>query len=67
LKEILLEKKKPPASLMIMVGPEGGWTDEEEGYMLKKNCEAVSLGHNILKTETAAISSLALVSHFWNL
>ncbi|MFB0564578.1 MAG: 16S rRNA (uracil(1498)-N(3))-methyltransferase [Candidatus Aminicenantaceae bacterium] len=67
LKEILLQEKNPPSSILILVGPEGGWAEEEEEYILNNGFEAVSLGRNILRTETAAISSLALISHFWNL
>ena len=60
-------KKEPPSSVIILVGPEGGWTDKEEEYILSHGFEAVSLGKQILRAETAALSSLAMVSHFWNL
>lgn len=56
----------PPSSVIILVGPEGGWTDEEEKYILDHGFEAVTLGNQILRAETAALSSLAMVSHFWN-
>jgi 16S rRNA (uracil1498-N3)-methyltransferase len=52
---------------MILIGPEGGWPREEEEFILDNGFKAVSLGKNILRTETAAISALALISHFWNL
>jgi 16S rRNA (uracil1498-N3)-methyltransferase len=58
---------KPPSSVLVLVGPEGGWTDEEEKYILNHGYEAVSLGGQILRAETAALCSLALISHFWNL
>jgi len=61
------EKEKPPSSVIILVGPEGGWTDEEENTILSHGYEAVSLGKQILRAETAALSGLAMVSHFWNL
>jgi len=72
LKEILLKswesrKEKFPSSILILIGPEGGWTEEEEEYILNNGFEAVSLGKSILRTETAALCSLALISHFWNL
>ena len=63
----ILTRKSPPPSIMILIGPEGGWTREEEEFILDNGFEAVSLGKNILRTETAAICALALISHFWNL
>ena len=74
LRDILIENSgserkmpKPPSSVLILVGPEGGWTEEEEKYILNHGYEAVSLGGQILRAETAALCSLALISHFWNL
>jgi len=71
LREILIRngkahKENAPDSVLILVGPEGGWTREEEEFILDNGFEAVSLGKNILRTETAAICSLTLISHFWN-
>jgi len=60
-------EENPPRSIMILIGPEGGWTREEEELILDNGFKAVSLGKNILRTETAAICALALISHFWNL
>lgn len=62
-----LQIEEPPSSVLILLGPEGGWTEEEEKYILKHGYEAVSLGRQILRAETAALCSLALISHFWNL
>lgn len=59
-------KEGPPSSVLILVGPEGGWTEEEEEKILSHGYEAVSLGRRILRAETAAICSLSLISHFWN-
>ena len=73
LKDILIQNSgskpeiaEPPSSVLILVGPEGGWTEEEEKYILNHGYEAVSLGRQILRAETAVLCSLALISHFWN-
>jgi len=55
-----------PPSVLIVVGPEGGWESEEEAFLLASGFEAVSLGKNILRAETAALAGLAMISHFWN-
>lgn len=62
----LIEEKKAPGSVILLVGPEGGWTDEEEQAIMENRYEAVSLGSLTLRSETAAIVGLAMVSHFWN-
>ena len=62
----LLVSLKPPASVVLLVGPEGDWTDREERDIVSHGFEAVSLGPLILRSETAAMASLAMVSHFWN-
>jgi 16S rRNA (uracil1498-N3)-methyltransferase len=61
-----VEREELPSSVIILVGPEGGWTSEEEEYILNHGYEAVSLGRQVLRAETAALSSLAMISHFWN-
>ena len=47
-------------SLLIVVGPEGGFTEEEIAYALHAGFKSISLGTRRLRTETAAV---AAVSH----
>jgi len=61
----LIEKIEKPSSIILLVGPEGGWTESEEQDIMDNHYEAVSLGSLTLRSETAAIVSLAMVSHFW--
>jgi 16S rRNA (uracil1498-N3)-methyltransferase len=58
------EEEKPPA-VAVLVGPEGGWTSEEEEQAVEGGFEAVSLGGRILRSETAAIAVSAAISIFW--
>jgi 16S rRNA (uracil1498-N3)-methyltransferase len=57
---------KLPQEVIVLVGPEGGWTEDEEQAIMNNDFEAVSLGPLVMRSETAAISSLALISHIWN-
>jgi 16S rRNA (uracil1498-N3)-methyltransferase len=54
-----------PDEIQILAGPEGGWTNVETRDILEHGFEAVSLGELILRAETAAICSLAIVTQFW--
>jgi 16S rRNA (uracil1498-N3)-methyltransferase len=50
--------------LDIAIGPEGGWTPEEEALFDANGWRAASLGPRILRAETAAIAALAVVASF---
>lgn len=74
LKEILLgghdslkQGMDIPSSVRVLIGPEGGWTEQEEHDILDHGFIAISLGPQTLRAETAAISCLVLINHFWNL
>ena len=51
-----------PASLTIVVGPEGGLTEQEVSGFAGRGAVAVTLGPAILRTETAALAAVAIVS-----
>lgn len=47
-------------SVCFVVGPEGGWTDEEiQMFSTRANVQSLNLGQLILRAETAAIGILA--------
>jgi len=50
--------------LALAIGPEGGWTDSEVGLFTETGWIAASLGTNILRTETATIAAVAIVTAF---
>ena len=45
--------------LLLAVGPEGGWTDEEVAFLEVHGFARYSLGPRILRTDTALVSLLA--------
>ena len=48
-----------PESIELLVGPEGGFTDEERAAILASGATPIRLGETTLRTETAAIALLA--------
>ncbi|MEK6801891.1 MAG: RsmE family RNA methyltransferase [Nitrospirota bacterium] len=51
----------PSEQLTVIIGPEGGWAEEEIALALSQNCQAVSLGECILRADTAAVTALSIV------
>jgi 16S rRNA (uracil1498-N3)-methyltransferase len=49
------------ASLLLAIGPEGGWTNEELEAFTQAGWKSASLGATILRAETAAIAAIAVV------
>ncbi|MGN0854588.1 MAG: RsmE family RNA methyltransferase [Kiritimatiellia bacterium] len=49
----------PRARLLLAIGPEGGWTDEEVARLEAQGFRRYSLGRRILRTDTATIALLA--------
>tara|TARA_B100002052_G_scaffold288853_1_gene305506 strand:+ start:425 stop:1135 length:711 start_codon:yes stop_codon:yes gene_type:complete len=66
-KKIELNKnsKKP---LCIIIGPEGDFSEEERQSILNfKDVKPVKINQNILRSETAVISSISILSYILNL
>jgi 16S rRNA (uracil1498-N3)-methyltransferase len=55
------EQKPEELSIMIAIGPEGGWTEGEVKRAIEFGFEPVSLGSRILRAVTAPIVALSLV------
>ena len=49
------------SSLGLFIGPEGGFDDREIEFAVKNNISPVTLGKRILRTETAAMVSAAIL------
>lgn len=55
-----LEANRASQSLLLAIGPEGGWTEDEIAMFTREGWISTSLGETILRAETAAISATAI-------
>lgn len=54
---------KDEKPVCVLIGPEGDFTEDERGMILnQKNITPIKINENILRSETAAISMLSLIS-----
>ncbi|HVL76098.1 MAG TPA: 16S rRNA (uracil(1498)-N(3))-methyltransferase [Noviherbaspirillum sp.] len=56
---------RAPQDLAILIGPEGGLTEEEEAAALRHKFVALSLGPRVLRTETAGLAAVAAINAIW--
>lgn len=54
-----------PQSVVLMIGPEGGWTDAEETAAFAAGFQSVLLGGRVLRTETASLAAIAAMQTLW--
>ncbi len=57
---VVLEKAEPKR-VALLVGPEGGLTEQEQALVQASGYEPVYLGENTLRVETAAAGLLAVI------
>jgi len=49
--------------IQLWIGPEGGWSDEERGFLPRNlGVQKASLGHLVLRSETAALVAMSLTT-----
>jgi len=60
-----LATRQPVDTFNLLIGPEGGFSDEEVALALRCGYDAVRLGPRILRTETAPVVALTLMQYLF--
>lgn len=61
----LVELGRPTAPVVLLAGPEGGFSPRERDDMARAGFTAVRLGPRVLRTETAALAALSAMQALW--
>ncbi len=56
---------QPPQQIAVLVGPEGGVSQQEADYAMAQGYQAVRLGPRILRTETAGLAIMAILQYLY--
>jgi 16S rRNA (uracil1498-N3)-methyltransferase len=59
----VLRQHSDAKHIVILIGPEGGFSKAEADAAKEKDFRLVSLGPNILRTETAALAALSMIGY----
>jgi 16S rRNA (uracil1498-N3)-methyltransferase len=59
----ILQKIKKDDKIVIVIGPEGGLTDQEEQLLITNGYIRVSLGNRVLRTETASLYITSIINY----
>lgn len=55
----------PPQTVALLIGPEGGFTEQEENAALGQGVLALSMGPRVLRTETAGLAAITALNAVW--
>ena len=62
-----IEFKDPPKPIAVLIGPEGDFSENERAKILKfHDVQSIKLNDNILRSETAVISTLSIINYLIN-
>lgn len=60
-----LNAAEPVSSVALLIGPEGGLSEQEIARASRRGFEALRIGPRVLRTETAPLAALAIVQQLW--
>lgn len=61
----VIERRTAPRSVLVAIGPEGGWSEQEVQRARQAGFATVRFGPRILRTDTAGIATLAVLQNHW--
>ncbi len=60
-----LPDKPAPQNALLLIGPEGGLSNQEVNLAMQHGFQALTLGPRILRTETAPLAAISIIQYQW--
>ena len=61
----ILRKQPAPHDAAVLVGPEGGWTDDECLMAERAGVQLLTLGHRTLRADAVPIAAISVLQFLW--
>ena len=61
-----LRREPVPADAAVLVGPEGGWTEEERTLAVERSVRLVTLGPRTLRADAVPVAAISVLQFLWN-
>jgi RsmE family RNA methyltransferase len=65
-RELRAFRDAPPERATLMIGPEGGWTDDEMTAATAAAFVPCTLGPRTLRADAAPLVAIAVIGFLWN-
>jgi 16S rRNA (uracil1498-N3)-methyltransferase len=60
-----LQREPAPADAAVLVGPEGGWAEQERAFARDRHVRLMTLGHRTLRADAVPIAAISVLQFVW--
>ncbi len=60
-----IQKEPAPEDAVLLVGPEGGWTEQEWTLARARGVRLVTLGHRTLRADAIPVAAISVLQFLW--
>jgi len=61
-----LRSNRPPSDAAVIVGPEGGWTEDELRAASERGVRLITMGRRTLRADAVAVAAISVLQFLWN-
>jgi 16S rRNA (uracil1498-N3)-methyltransferase len=61
----VVQRTPPPADASVLIGPEGGWTEQECTLARERGVRLVTLGHRTLRADAVPVAAISVLQFLW--